>query len=217
MQTTKKTQSTSGRWLVIGLAALLILGVATYASAQRGGRGYGYGMMGGGMGGPGMMGGGSGGRAMMGGGMGGPGMMGPGMMGGGGFGGLNLTDEQRQALDDLRTSQLTAMTQTRQQLSDAQQALQELLLAETPDQAAIDAAVTEVSRLRTELMRAQINARLRILREILTPEQRTELRERRQEWLDEYATQEAVPGRRGGGPGFGMGHMGGGPGWMHGF
>ncbi|MBI3091638.1 MAG: periplasmic heavy metal sensor [Candidatus Tectomicrobia bacterium] len=126
-----------------------------------------------------------------------PGMLGAGMggfgMGGWGFGGgLNLTDQQQHDLQQLHDTHRTAMIQMWEQFSDAQRAMEDLLLRDNPDQTTVTAGIAEVNRLRDKLATSHVNTCLQVLQTILTPEQRARLHERRQAWHDQRGVNESA-------------------------
>lgn len=108
-----------------------------------------------------------------------------------------LDDKQREAIRALREQQPNE-GQTAEQMRKLQGQLQDLLLADTPDTAKIDALKKEIATAQTNALTARINLQLQLAK-ILTPEQRRALRERR-----------GAPGAMRGFGMRGMGPMGGG-------
>ena len=155
-------------------------------------RGYGYG--------PGMMWGGDYGRGgfgygpdMMDGGY-GPGMMGgygygPGVMMGGGYGGygwggspLNLTDKQRQSLDDIRAKTAPKLWALFGQMQAERFTLMRLLSGNNPDQKAVDEAYAKLSGTGKQLIDLRLENRQAALK-VLTAEQRKQLEQQGGSWM----------------------------------
>ncbi len=107
---------------------------------------------------------------------------------------LGLSDAQKSQIHQIMLDTRKKNIDVGAKLKLAGIELHELMRAETPDQAKINAKISEVSKLRETLMRNGIEAKLAV-QKILTPEQRKKM-------------QEARPGM------FGRGHRGG-PGMMH--
>lgn len=93
---------------------------------------------------------------------------------------LGITAEQaakiRQETSDFRKGAIRG----RAELQVKRLELRDLLRAETPDRAAIDKKLDEISAARLAQSKAQVHYRL-AMREILTPEQRQKLRQMREE------------------------------------
>jgi Spy/CpxP family protein refolding chaperone len=125
----------------------------------------GMGMKGGPMGGPGM--------GMAGGPMCGPGM-GPGMGAGHGammLHGLDLTADQQKKVEAIHERAQRQMIQQQADLRIATMDLQQLMRADSPDKAKIDAQIDRVSQLRAGMQKSH-TATLLEVRTLLTPEQR---------------------------------------------
>jgi Spy/CpxP family protein refolding chaperone len=172
------------------LVAGFLLAVAANCALAQPGPGPGYGMGPGTMGGyggygmgPGMMGG-YGGYGM------GPGYggygMGPGMMGGWGMGpgwsgrwgaGLDLTADQRQKIDQIRSETRSKNWALMGKMMDARYKLAELYDAEKPDTAAIVRQYKEIDNLRLQMIEGSVDAHNRI-DAVLTSEQKEKARER---------------------------------------
>lgn len=103
--------------------------------------------------------------------------MGPGGMAGM-FAGLDLSDSQREKLRDLHQRQARKGVQARADLELARLDLHELMQADRPDAAALNAQIDKLARLQAEQRKAQV-ATLLEARSLLTPEQQKQLRERR--------------------------------------
>ncbi|MBI1872503.1 MAG: periplasmic heavy metal sensor [Acidobacteria bacterium] len=122
-----------------------------------------------------------------------------------------LDEKQREALRALREKQPNE-GQTADEMRKLQGQLQELLLADTPDTAKIEALKKEIVTAQTNALSARINQQLQ-LSKILTPEQRRAMRERRGgPGVGGFGMRGMGP--MAGGRGFGfMGPMGGGRGF----
>ena len=160
--------------------ALLFATTLALASPLAGAQGYGQGMTGQGMMGQGMMG-----QGMMGPGMMGQGM-GPGMMGGQGgmLAALNLSDAQREKVlaiqEEHRTKNWAAMGEMRAE----QYKLRSLYGAEKLDADKISEQQKKVDELRRQMLKSRVAAHNQVA-EVLTPEQRKELRQRAPGWMME--------------------------------
>lgn len=175
-------------WLVTGIAQADEPPRPGYGPGMMGGYGPGPGMMGGGYGnrgyGPGMMGGGYGrggyGPGMMGGGC---GMMGPGMMEP--WWSLDLNDKQRAEIDKIMEEQHKSHWPLMSRMFEAQGKLDELYNADKWDSNAINKAYDNLFKIQREMIESHIKSRNRIM-ELLTPEQREQLKRYRWErrWHD---------------------------------
>lgn len=149
--------------------------------------GYGPGMMGGGYGygqggyGPGMMGGGYG-HGMMGNYGPGQGGYGPGMMGGGPQSMLDLNDEQRGKVNQIRDESRRKNWDTMGKLLDERARMRELMTADKQDPGAIGKQSMKIADLRRQLLEAQIDAHNRI-EALLSKEQKEQLRSWRRGWM----------------------------------
>jgi len=83
----------------------------------------------------------------------------------------DLTDEQKEQIEEIQTVTQKTTTLLRSQLNTLSAELDELLIAENPDRNAIDKKMDEIAKVRTELHKKRIDARLKI-RALLTEEQR---------------------------------------------
>ena len=158
------------------------------------GRGYGPGMHGYGYG-PGMMRGYGYGPGMMQGY--GPGMRGygygPGMMWGGwhgwrAWGGLDLTPDQQQKIEQLQQAQDEKLQALYAQLYQEMGQLHGLMATEQPDAAAVGKAFDQVSATRKKLMLAHVKLRNQI-DHVLTPKQRKILKDHYQRWQGSFDQQ----------------------------
>lgn len=84
---------------------------------------------------------------------------------------MDLTEEQQAKIEELKTNLEKAILPMKTKLGVKQAELQELLVAENPNKAAIDKKIDEISGLRTQMQKKHINHRLEV-RALLTPEQR---------------------------------------------
>ena len=139
-----------------GIAAALAAAVGTYSvTASAHDTDYGWGMMGGY----------------------GPGYgMGPGMMGWGNYRDLNLSDDQRSRITQIRKEMRAKQWPLMGEMMDAQDRLQDLYDADKLDSAAIDNQYMVVEDLRRRMVDNMVDAHNRI-NSILTKEQREKFRE----------------------------------------
>ncbi len=113
------------------------------------------------------------GGGMAGGPMHGPGM-GPGMAGGPKCGpmlkALDLTAEQQKKVDAIHEKQARVMVQAQADIRIAEMDMQQLVRAETPDKAKIDAQIDKLAQLKAGMQKSR-TATLLEIRGLLTPEQ----------------------------------------------
>ncbi len=91
---------------------------------------------------------------------------------------LDLTDDQVKQLHSLRTEGAKKAIRSRADVKVKQLELRELLQADEPDRAAIDQKLRELSDARYTAQKQRIDQRL-AMRDILTPEQRSKMKELR--------------------------------------
>ena len=189
---TRKRSGWATLLVVSTLSALPLLAVAQMGGGygpgygmgpgMMGGYGPGYGMMGGyggyGMG-PGMMGGMMGGYGM---GFGMMGMMGPWMMGYGEIYGLDLSDAQRTKIDKILDSERKQHWSVMGGMMEAQYKLRDLYEADPLNANKIVGVYRDIAKMQEQLIKSQVDAQNQI-RNVLTKEQRAQLREwRRGGW-----------------------------------
>jgi len=125
---------------------------------------------------------------------------------------LGLTDEQAEKLRQLRVEAMKNGIRARSEMMIRRMELEELLRADTPDKAAIDAKLRQLTEAQSLMLRQHVEHRL-AMAGLLTPEQRTKART-----LLRHHMRQRMFERRGGGSGRGMGHgQGFGPGRGPGF
>ena len=83
----------------------------------------------------------------------------------------DLTDEQKEQIEQIQTETQKITTPLRSKLNTLSAELDELLIAENPDRNAIDSKMDEMAEVRTELHKKRVDTRLRI-RALLTEKQR---------------------------------------------
>lgn len=83
---------------------------------------------------------------------------------------LELTDEQKSAIQDLAFRTKRASIEVKAKLQIARLDLAQLMSANTPDAKAIESRIAEIGRLQTRLMKNRIDFFLSV-RKLLTPEQ----------------------------------------------
>lgn len=89
---------------------------------------------------------------------------------------LNLSDDQKNQIEKLRTDFQKQQIAQRAKVQTAAVELRQLLRAENPDKAAIEKKIQEVAQLRAQLQTARVNHMLNV-RKVLTPEQQKMVRE----------------------------------------
>lgn len=87
------------------------------------------------------------------------------------FHGLDLTEEQQTRIESITTDAMKEHLPIKSRLQTLKAELDELLIADNPNQGAINRKIDEMSSLRTEMQKSHIDTRLRI-RELLTDDQR---------------------------------------------
>ncbi len=93
---------------------------------------------------------------------------------------LSLTDDQARAIHQLHASRWEARHQLHKSLREARRSLRELVLTGADD-AAIQAKTAEIQQLVAQGVQMRVDG-LRAMSQILTPEQRDRLRQRRPTW-----------------------------------
>lgn len=93
-----------------------------------------------------------------------------------GLAALKLTRDQQDRIAAVHDAKARTMVQSRADLALARLDLQKLLRSDTPDQNAVDAQIDRMASIRAGIMKSRVGARLQV-RAILTPEQRSKLRE----------------------------------------
>ena len=84
---------------------------------------------------------------------------------------LDLTEEQEEQIEKIWIETQKETTPLRSRLNTLSAELDELLIADTPNQGAIDKKIEEMTEWRAQLHKSRIHTRLKI-RELLTDEQR---------------------------------------------
>lgn len=102
--------------------------------------------------------------------------MGPGMMGYGDFRGLNLSNDQKSRIAQIRKTVRTKHMALMNDMMDAQDKLQELYDADKQDAAAINKQYKVIEDLRRQMVDSSVDAHNQI-NDILTKEQRDKLHE----------------------------------------
>lgn len=92
---------------------------------------------------------------------------------------IGLTDDQRTRIEEIRKADSEALKAARTAMSEKRRSLEQAINAEPANQSAIDAQINELSAAQTEMMRLSTGTRLKVL-QVLTPEQRTKMRESRE-------------------------------------
>lgn len=93
---------------------------------------------------------------------------------------LSLTDDQARAIHQLHASRWEARHQLHKALREARRSLRDLVLT-SADDAAVQAKTAEVQQLVAQGVQMRVEG-LRAMSQILTPEQRDKLRQRRPTW-----------------------------------
>lgn len=93
---------------------------------------------------------------------------------------LELTAEQRTRMESLKLAQAKQMARLRADLKVARLDLRAAMRKDEPDAADVKASVAAVNGARSLILESRVNHRLKV-NSILTPEQRTKLRELRSE------------------------------------
>lgn len=89
---------------------------------------------------------------------------------------LNLSDEQKNQIEKLRTDFQKQQIGQRAKVQTAAVELRQLLRAENPDKAAIEKKINEMAQLRAQLQISRVHQMLNV-RKVLTPEQQKMVRE----------------------------------------
>lgn len=95
---------------------------------------------------------------------------------------LNLTPEQREQIRSIRLNNSSERTAIKNQLEEANRALDEVLNSDTPDEAVVEQHLREVASAQAAAMRMRVLTEIRI-RRVLTTDQRKVLRSLQQQAL----------------------------------
>lgn len=109
---------------------------------------------------------------------------------------LGITDQQAASIRQKTTAFLKERIRSRANLAIQRVNLHELMQAEHPDRAKIDATLEQISSLQLAQAKAAVNFRLD-MKEALTPAQRQKLMQMRQRFMRWGHGQRGMPGRRG--------------------
>lgn len=104
---------------------------------------------------------------------------------GGHLGGLELTDAQQTQLRQIHEGHREATRALREEIRAKRQEVHRLSAAATFDEAAVRAKLTEIAALEAKLLGEQVRVRQEA-QSILTPEQRTQLEQRKQERMQRF-------------------------------
>jgi protein CpxP len=105
-----------------------------------------------------------------------------GMRGGGmgmAFRQLDLTDEQKKRMADIRDRQERSSIRARADMSIAELDLRKLMRADSPDRRAIESQIEKIGSMRTSMQKSRVGMMFD-MRSVLTPEQRNQLKEMRE-------------------------------------
>jgi Spy/CpxP family protein refolding chaperone len=102
---------------------------------------------------------------------------------------LNLSDDQKERIASVREEHQRERIQSQADLRLARLEFRKLTRAENPDQDAIEDQIDRMASIRAEMMKSRVGQRLEV-REILTPEQRNQLRSGRDGETDEAPPRE---------------------------
>jgi len=161
---------------IIFIFTITFLSIFSIGTTRADDESYGWGMMRGGYGGYGMMGGGYGGMGpgMMGG-YGGYGMMGPGMMGG--YGGMiNLTEDQRNKIENIQRSMRKSHFAMMEQILAEREKLPQLYSSEKLDAKKIGAVYGRIFAIQRQMIESGVAAHNQ-MNNILTKEQREQIQQ----------------------------------------
>ena len=89
---------------------------------------------------------------------------------------LNLSQSQKDRIAKVRESHQKDMIQSRADLQLAKLEFRKLMRDDTPDKRALNAQIDRMTSIRAEMIKSRVERRLEV-RDILTPDQRSKLRE----------------------------------------
>jgi len=112
---------------------------------------------------------------------------------------IGLTDVQRTQLEQLRAADSEGIKAARQAVKEKRQALEDAMMADPPNQGAVDARRADLSQAHNEMVRQMTNSRMKAL-QILTPQQREQLRQMRLEMRNRRGEKRGKFGERSGAP-----------------
>lgn len=94
---------------------------------------------------------------------------------------LGLTEDQRKRLEEIHVEEREALKALHQQLMDKRRALEDALATDPVNRGTVDLLVQELGTAHENILRKQTDMRIRML-EVLTPDQREQLRTKRDEF-----------------------------------
>src|ERR1051325_3685529 len=101
---------------------------------------------------------------------------------------LGITQEQQQKIDAIKDEDRDTLRAAHEKLAEKRQALQDALMADNVDQAAVEARTRELNDAQTAMLNATTAHRLK-MQQVLTTEQRAKAREmltKARTWRDEH-------------------------------
>jgi protein CpxP len=110
------------------------------------------------------------------------------------FAGLNLTDAQKQQVQQIHENHRTTIEPLMQQMRAKRQELWQLQSGQTFDEALVQQKLTDIAGIEAKLMGEQFRMRQETMA-VLTPEQKTQLEQRRSEFKSRWAERKAGKGR----------------------
>jgi Spy/CpxP family protein refolding chaperone len=98
---------------------------------------------------------------------------------------LNITEEQKQKINELMKSDLEKKKELRQQIKQKSEAIDEELMKEKFDMNTINSLATEIQQLNAEIAKINIESKLKV-RNILTFEQYSRMEQARKQAMEKF-------------------------------
>jgi Spy/CpxP family protein refolding chaperone len=110
------------------------------------------------------------------------------------FAGLNLTDAQKQQIQQIHESHRATLDPLMQEMRAKRQELRQLQDGATFDEALVRQKLTDIAGLEAKMMGEQFRMRQEAMA-VLTPEQKTQLEQRREQFKQRWSEHKAGKGR----------------------
>ncbi|MBO7431723.1 MAG: periplasmic heavy metal sensor [Elusimicrobia bacterium] len=98
---------------------------------------------------------------------------------------LNITDDQKQKINELMQADITKKRELRQQIRQKSNAIDEELMKEKPDMKKINDVSTEIQKLNAEIAKINIESKLNV-RNILTYDQYSRMEKARKQLMEKF-------------------------------
>jgi Spy/CpxP family protein refolding chaperone len=98
---------------------------------------------------------------------------------------LNITDDQKQKINELMQADITKKRELRQQIRQKSESIDEELMKEKPDMKKINDISTEIQKINAEIAKINIESKLNV-RNILTYDQYSRMEKARKQLMEKF-------------------------------